>query len=127
MKIMPHVQTRLTLLLPDGNWVDVPFQVFLNNGGDTVIRLGDTILVFDKEGVYDGPEYHLHDDMDHGAFTAAYTAADDTYGEPPEEAFFQPDTSGWKREVAGWAFGRKRKSPGKGYEIKHDAKGRKGN
>lgn len=126
MKILPHIQKSLTILLPSGHYIDVPFQIFMADGGDTIIRLGNTTLWFDKDGHYDGAEYLLTDEKNADAFEAAHEASDRTRGMAPDEPYFQPGTSGWKREVAGWANARVDLAPKRSaYRVSHDHKDRK--
>lgn len=126
MKILPHVQKFLTILLPSGHYENVPFQVFMANGGDTVIRIGNTTLWFDKDGHYDGPEYLNPGGKDMDAFEELFETSDQTRGMAPDEPFFQPGTTGWRREVADWANARSEPAPRReAYRIAHDPKDRK--
>lgn len=98
----------------------------MSDGGNTIIRIGNTTLWFEKDGHYDGPEYYQPDGKIGDAFNEAFEASDQTRGMAPDEPFFQPGTTGWKREVSGWANARTDPAPRRSaYHITHDPKDRK--
>lgn len=104
MKIMPAISSGVVLMHEDGTFEMAPFQVFRSDKGQTIIRLGNNTLWFDENGKFDGNECKVPEagTTDMGALQEAFKAQEGNKNRAPVPAYFQEDTSGWKREVADW-------------------------
>lgn len=91
----------------DGTFELAPMQVWRNNKGSTVIRLGRNTFFFNEDGTYDGSEHKAGpfpaESPEAKAITEALEVAGKSKGLAPEDPYYQPGTPGWQRETQAWA------------------------
>jgi hypothetical protein len=108
MKILPAISKGIVLMRDDGTFEMAPFQVFRSAAGMSVIRIGNNVLYFDKNGVFDGSECKCPPGIAVGdqfevALKAAFSEQVGNRGHAPVgNPYFSAHSAGWEREVASW-------------------------
>lgn len=104
VQLRPFVSAGEVLIRPDGRGYDVvPISVFRTSGGQTAIRIGRNVLVFDEDGTYDGPEgSSVPGALSAAELKNAYETAAQNVGRRPADAYYDPGSRGHTAETAIW-------------------------
>ena len=108
IELQPFVSKGEPFLAPDGKVYLVPIQLFANQSGGYVLRIGENTLWFNKDGSFDGPEARLTSQDAADEYTEALDLSMGNIGKAPDQAYFQPESRGWTEETASWP---KKESP----------------
>ena len=112
----------IVLLHEDGKTFEMaPLQVFIGANGHTLIRIGRNMLFFNPDGRFDGTECKTGE-LDTESTEAkmlleAFELQGEAKGLPPEEAYFQPGSPGYKAETRAWPRARYESDGGTTYGI----------
>jgi hypothetical protein len=106
MKILPTISSGIVLMHEDGTFEMAPFQVFRSSDSKTIIRIGNNTLWFNEDGTFSGSECRIPGGglpiEEAATLQAAFEIQGSNKGRAPAEPYFEEETVGWKKELAGW-------------------------
>ena len=107
MKIMPMMSRGVPFVIEteeeQGFVTMLPMQVWRATTGQTLLRIGNNLFVFDEDGSFDGTEHKCHGPPEaEKAMNEILDKSGENKGLAPDEPYFSPGSPGWEREVLAW-------------------------